>query len=434
MSDNRREYHQILNVSANATIAEIKTAFRRLARQYHPDLNPDNTQAQAQFREICEAYEMLLAQVQANQSDRAPSPPPRHRDAYDYYIKGVQQGLRNAYSQAIASYTQALELRPQWVEAYLRRGEIYYRMGNDRAVLADCNQAIALDPNYAEVYYYLARARHRLGYAQSALEAYNRTLDLDPDNADAFYHRGVVQYDLGDRGGAIADIKTAAKLYQAQNDSSGQRLAQATLRQLKTGFSAQIQRRGYNLLHHSRQKISWIGRNLLLSLFNPGRGLAAVWEQIEPTEAIFLGLTWGAVAIAAFSFGAYGWRDQFNFAWFDAILAGCVPLASFVLLNAITRLLTGRGGSWESDIFLGGATVVPIGLLALASGFSPFLGMPIMIVLTTSMTSYTVLILYSGLTQISRISEAIAAFWTPVLLILVGWLSYTAWVSLFFSI
>ncbi|MFP4008045.1 MAG: J domain-containing protein [Spirulinaceae cyanobacterium] len=434
MSDNRRNYHKILNVSANATIAEIKTAFRQLARQYHPDLNPDNTQAQEQFRQICEAYEMLLAQVQARKNDRAVSPPPRHQDAYNYYIKGVQQGLRNAYTQAIASYTKALELRPQLVEAYLRRGEIYYRMGNDRAVLADCNQAIALDPNYAEVYYYLARARHRLGYAQSALEAYNRTLALDPDNADAFYHRGVVQHDLGDRDAAIADIQAAAKHYQAQNDISGQRLAQATLRQLKTGFSGRFQRYSYNLMHQSRQKISWIGRNLFLALFNPGRGLAAVWGQIKPTEAIFLGLTWGAIAIIAFSFGAYGWRDRFNFAWFDVILAGCVPFAGFVLLNAMTRLLTGRGGSWESDIFLGGATVVPMGLLTLASGFSPFLGSPITIVLTTSLTSYTVLTLYSGLTQISRISEAIAAFWTPIFFLIIGWLTYTAWVSLFFSV
>lgn len=433
MSDRRRDYHKILKVSPNATIAEIKTAFRRLARQYHPDLNPDNTQAQEQFRQICEAYEMLLAQLQANSSDRPVSPASSHRDAYDYYIKGVQQGLRNAYAKAIANYTKAIELRPEFVEAYLRRGEIYYRMGNDRAVLADCNHAIALDPNYAEAYYYLARARHRLGYAQSALEAYHRTLALEENNAEALYHRGVVQYDLGDRPAAIADIQAAAQQYKAQNDRSGYRLAQDTLNQLKTGFSGRIQRHGDRLLRQSRQKISWIGRNLLLALFNPGRGLAAVWEQLEPTEAIIMGLIWGAIAIAALTIGAYGWRDRFDFAWFDVILAGCVPFAGFVLFNAATRILTGQGGSWESDIFLGGATMIPPGVLILASGFSPFLGMPIMIVLSTSTISYTVLILYSGLTQISRISDAIAAFWTPVFFLIIGWLTYTAWVSLFFS-
>ncbi|MEC4806763.1 MAG: tetratricopeptide repeat protein [Jaaginema sp. PMC 1079.18] len=433
MSESHQNYYQILKISPNATVAEIKTAFRRLARQYHPDLHPENTQAQEQFQQICEAYEILLLQVQQNSGDRPVSPPSSHQDAYDYYIKGVKQGLRNAYNQAIAHYTKAIELRPQFVEAYLRRGELYYRLGDDRAVLADCNSAIALDPQYADPYYYLARARHRLGYAQAALEAYNRTLELDPDNATAFYHRGVVQHDLGDRPQAIADIQTAARLFQQHQDRSGYRLAQDTLNQIKSGFSRKIQHRSARFLRHSRQKLSWSARTLILTLFDPGRKLALVWEQLQPSEAMFLGLSWGAIAIFIFTLGSYGWRDSFNFAWFNAFLSACVPFASLVLLNAAVRALTGQSGSWESDIFLGGATVMPLSFLALGSGFSPLLGMPIIIILTVSTLSYTSLIIYSGLTQISRIDEAIAAFWVSVFFLITSWLSYSIWSSLFLS-
>jgi curved DNA-binding protein len=54
-----KNYYQILGVQKNANEAEIKQAFRKLARQYHPDMNPGNSSAEAKFKEINEAYEVL---------------------------------------------------------------------------------------------------------------------------------------------------------------------------------------------------------------------------------------------------------------------------------------------------------------------------------------------------------------------------------------
>ncbi len=54
-----KDYYKILGVDKNATEKEIKSAFRKLARQYHPDVNPDDPQAEAHFKEINEAYEVL---------------------------------------------------------------------------------------------------------------------------------------------------------------------------------------------------------------------------------------------------------------------------------------------------------------------------------------------------------------------------------------
>ncbi|NOY57079.1 MAG: molecular chaperone DnaJ [Actinobacteria bacterium] len=55
----RKDYYSILGVSQDADQDEIKRAFRRLARETHPDANPDDPGADARFREVAEAYEVL---------------------------------------------------------------------------------------------------------------------------------------------------------------------------------------------------------------------------------------------------------------------------------------------------------------------------------------------------------------------------------------
>ncbi len=54
-----RDYYEILGVPRSAKEEEIKKTYRKLARKYHPDLNPNNKQAEEKFKEIQEAYEVL---------------------------------------------------------------------------------------------------------------------------------------------------------------------------------------------------------------------------------------------------------------------------------------------------------------------------------------------------------------------------------------
>ena len=53
------DYYKILNVPHQADESQIKQAYRKLAKRYHPDLNPDNPEAEARFKDIVEAYETL---------------------------------------------------------------------------------------------------------------------------------------------------------------------------------------------------------------------------------------------------------------------------------------------------------------------------------------------------------------------------------------
>ena len=53
------DYYQILGVNKDATEAEIKKAYRKMAKKYHPDINKDDPQAEAHFQAINEANEVL---------------------------------------------------------------------------------------------------------------------------------------------------------------------------------------------------------------------------------------------------------------------------------------------------------------------------------------------------------------------------------------
>ena len=55
----KRDYYEVLGVDRTATDSELKSAYRKLAKKYHPDLNPDDKTAEAKFKEINEAYEVL---------------------------------------------------------------------------------------------------------------------------------------------------------------------------------------------------------------------------------------------------------------------------------------------------------------------------------------------------------------------------------------
>ena len=54
-----QNYYDILGVSRNASDKDIKSAYRRMARKLHPDVNPDDSRAQNQFKKVNEAYEVV---------------------------------------------------------------------------------------------------------------------------------------------------------------------------------------------------------------------------------------------------------------------------------------------------------------------------------------------------------------------------------------
>lgn len=91
-----RDYYEILGVGRDATAEEIKKAFRKLARETHPDANPDDPRAEARFKEAAEAYEVLSDPERRRRYDRGD-----RIDLSDLFagVGGIDDLLRSVFGE-----------------------------------------------------------------------------------------------------------------------------------------------------------------------------------------------------------------------------------------------------------------------------------------------------------------------------------------------
>jgi DnaJ-class molecular chaperone len=149
-----RDYYEVLGVNRNASEKEIKQAYRKLARKHHPDVNPGDKSAEAKFKEINEAYEVLSN--------------PEKRRKYDQF--GAQWQYADQFAQAGRQGQQFRDFG---------RGGVAFEFGD----LGDIFDSILHDSNLRQARAHPRRSRRLESPLEVSLEeAYHgstRVIEID---------------------------------------------------------------------------------------------------------------------------------------------------------------------------------------------------------------------------------------------------------------
>jgi len=129
-----------------------------------------------------------------------------------YTNRGIDRYKVGRYSDAIADYTEAIKLDPNYALAYYNRGLAFFHLGQYHEAIADNTKATQLAPNDAATYYNRGNAYFALGQYHEAIADYTQAVQRDPYFAWAYHNRGDVHACLGHPREAIADWSQAIEL------------------------------------------------------------------------------------------------------------------------------------------------------------------------------------------------------------------------------
>ncbi|HXH17569.1 MAG TPA: DnaJ domain-containing protein [Chitinophagales bacterium] len=258
-----RNYYTILGVTSSATQDEIKAAYRKLVRQFHPDKNYGN---EGHFKLIQEAYEVLSDERKRDHFDA--------QLAYETYINDPEELTKflreqknkpkkyrkpapesgepkrklvfNSTSALVASLVLIiamvnllifkdrmtsvpedeiqnqglgyLQSNEKLTHEYFQKAMSYFHSQNNEFALMYFAKAIELSPQDPKLYFNRGLVHYVMKDYRAALNDLNQTVKLNPNYKNVYWVRAKLKYDMDDNAGAIADF-TEAISHDPYNDS-----------------------------------------------------------------------------------------------------------------------------------------------------------------------------------------------------------------------
>ena len=151
---------------------------------------------------------------------------------------GSLYNKKDKTEDGLSAINRAIELRPDYAEAYLPRGNMKFKHQINKSIaeggqnqisqvqdqadlfLADYDKAIELNPNYTEAYVDRGNVKRFIGRNEEALSDFDEAIRKRPDYALAYANRGMLKFDLGRLDEASADCEIALKLAEEQEIQS----------------------------------------------------------------------------------------------------------------------------------------------------------------------------------------------------------------------
>ena len=142
-------------------------------------------------------------------------------ESYDNENRGNLYAEQGETQLAISDLNRAIQLNPDFADAYYNRGVLYAKQGESQLALSDYNRAIQLNPDYAGAYYNRGNLYAEQGESQLALSDLNRTIQLNPDFAEAYTNLGLLYMQLENMEKARINFQKAQQLFISQGDTAG---------------------------------------------------------------------------------------------------------------------------------------------------------------------------------------------------------------------
>jgi hypothetical protein len=168
---------------------------------------------------------------------------------------------------------------------------------------------------------------------------------------------------------------------------------------------------------------------LKLIVMNPVGGLSPAFVSLERRQAMEVGIVFAAVFGVSTVIGSYlmlsRWAGSPGLGdMLKLLILGVVPFAAITGAAILARqVFHASGGGLEADIFIAGISVLPFGFVALLAGLLGVGNLEVTSILGVFGLCYAVLLLYTGCTRISGVSEGRAALAVPVIILIAGWLT-----------
>lgn len=174
---------------------------------------------------------------------------------------------------------------------------------------------------------------------------------------------------------------------------------------------------------------------------NPVGGLSTAFESIDKTRALWAGIFFALVFDVLMLLGMYlgikkvqggigsllGFYPSLEGLRFGDVIKllifGAIPFISLAVSSIVARKIFRGTDGVEGDVFIAGAALLPFGFFAFLMGVLGIANFEVVAILFVFAICYTILILYSGCTKISKISEGGAALAVPLMLLLSAWFS-----------
>ena len=207
--------------STNSTIMQVATATAQVTSTARPSVTPTPEPASAPISLETRTPTPTAVPIPAATSTPTPS-------ADSYYETALSNITEDDADNAVANLGKAIELNPNYVEAYMMRGLIYGSLHEFDKAIADFEKVVELEPDNepAKEIRTAAYAARGAGYAEEehydkAIADFERAAELDPENAGlkgaaagAYLLRGIESFEGGNNVGALSDLERAIVLIE----------------------------------------------------------------------------------------------------------------------------------------------------------------------------------------------------------------------------